>query len=54
MRSVLVQLLNPSREAREVMAALGVELQNADGSARPLKDVLDELRVALAMVTCRL
>lgn len=48
LRSTLSALLDPTDEAREVLASLGVSLEDADGKARPLQEVLFELVDAFA------
>lgn len=46
LRSALSALLDPTAEARETLAELGVELEDSEGKARPLKDVLFDLAEA--------
>src|SRR5690606_34984424 len=48
LRAALSGLLDPTKEAVGVMESLGVRLRNADGTARPLKDVLFDLAEAFA------
>jgi TP901 family phage tail tape measure protein len=47
LRGTMSALLDPTKEALEVLAGLGVELKNTDGSSRPLLTVLNELQQAL-------
>ncbi|RJF74468.1 hypothetical protein D3875_04095 [Deinococcus cavernae] len=45
-RAVLMALASPSGPARAEIESLGVALENLDGSARPVRDVLMDLRKA--------
>lgn len=47
LRSTLAALADPTAEARSVLADLGVTLEDAEGKARPILDVLMDLRNAL-------
>nr|WP_272908894.1 phage tail tape measure protein [Nitrospina gracilis] len=44
LRGALSSLLNPSKEAAEVMAKLGLNIQDADGKTRPFVDIIDQLQ----------
>src|SRR5690606_18858254 len=47
LRGTLAALLDPTAESKEVLAGLGVELRDSNGTARSLKDVLFELQAAM-------
>lgn len=46
LRSIITRLANNTSGAQEAIQNLGVEFYNTDGSARPLIDVLDDVRNA--------
>jgi|688.fasta_scaffold01641_14 TP901 family phage tail tape measure protein len=43
LRSILTDIVAPTRMAREQMRAYGLDLRNADGSVRSLQEVLEEV-----------
>lgn len=47
LRQLITRLAAPVKESKEAMDGLGLSFYNADGSARPLMDVLNELRTKL-------
>lgn len=44
LRSVLTRLSSPPKECAEAMKGLGISMTNADGTMRPLSDVMGQLR----------
>lgn len=48
LRAILTRLVNPPKQAAEAIARLGLEVSNADGTMRPLRDVLKDLRGSFA------
>lgn len=48
LRSILTRLSDPPKDAAEAMDALGISMTNADGTMRPLSDVMSELRLKFA------
>lgn len=46
LRSVMSQLINPTAQAGEKLEALGVQATEADGSARPLADIMRDFEAA--------
>lgn len=44
LRSVLTRLSSPPKECADAMQALGISMTNADGTMRPLSDVMGQLR----------
>lgn len=44
LRSVLTRLSSPPKECADAMKALGISMTNADGTMRPLSDVMGQLR----------
>lgn len=48
MRALLSRLVKPTKESQEAMTALGITVANADGTMRPLKDILIDLRSRFA------
>lgn len=46
LRSVLSRLSAPPAECAKAMEELGISIQNADGTMKPLNDVIDEMRTA--------
>lgn len=50
-RSILTRLVKPTRESKKAMDELGISVTNADGSMRPLSDVLGDLRVKFQNLT---
>lgn len=51
LNSIMTRLATNTRGARDAIEKLGVEFYNQDGSARSLKVVMDELRVATGEMT---
>lgn len=51
LRAVLTRLVSPTKESGSAMDALGISVANADGSMKPLRQVLDELRKSFAGLT---
>lgn len=47
LRAVLAALLGPSAQARDTIESLGVKLEDANGKARPVLEVMYDLRAAL-------
>lgn len=43
LRSILTDIVAPTRHARAMMEAYGLELRNADGSVRSLAEILDQV-----------
>lgn len=48
LRAVFQRLIAPSTQASKAMAELGVDIANADGSMRPMIDVLADMDIAMA------
>ena len=48
MRAIFSRLVKPTAESEEAMKALGITVSNADGTMRPLADVLTDLRARFA------
>jgi TP901 family phage tail tape measure protein len=44
LRSMITRLVKPTKESAEAIAALGIEITNADGTMKPLVQVMEELR----------
>lgn len=44
LRSILTRLSTPPKECAEAMKALGINIQNTDGTMKPLNEVMGELR----------
>lgn len=44
LRSLMTRMVKPTREAQKAMTDLGIEVKNADGSMKPLGDVIDQIR----------
>lgn len=51
LRSVLTRMAKPTKESANAMQALGVEITNADGSMKPLNDVMTQLRQSFSGLT---
>lgn len=51
LRRMLMNMSSPTQECQEAMDALNISMFNSDGSARPLRDVLGDLRGAMANLT---
>lgn len=51
LRSVLTRMAKPTKESANAMQALGVEITNADGSMKPLYDVMTQLRQSFSGLT---
>lgn len=52
LRDILVRLVNPSKEAAEVMARLGVQILDADGKTRNFVDIFRQMsRLNLSPIT---
>ncbi len=48
LRSVFVRLISPPKDAVEAIAKIGLQVKNADGTIRPFRDVLKDLRTKFA------
>lgn len=48
LRSILTRLVKPPKEAAEALDELKISAKNSDGSMKPLKEVLSELRTKFA------
>jgi TP901 family phage tail tape measure protein len=46
LRSAMSQLINPTKQAGEMLDQLGVQATEADGSARPLADIMRDFEAA--------
>lgn len=44
LRSILTRLVKPPKDAAEAMEALGISAKNADGSMKPLREVIWDIR----------
>ena len=51
LRSVLTRMAKPTKESANAMQALGLEITNADGSMKPLNDVMVQLRQSFSGLT---
>lgn len=51
LKNIMTGLSNPTKQSAVAMQNLGVEVANADGSMRPFKDVLGDLRSGFAELT---
>lgn len=51
LKNIMTGLSNPTKQSAVAMQSLGVEVANADGSMRPFKDVLGDLRSGFAELT---
>lgn len=51
LRGALLRLGSPSKETAKAMQDLNIEMFNADGTARPLMDVIDDLRYTFQGMT---
>lgn len=51
LRNIFTRLVNPPKDAAEAMEALGLSVANADGTMRPLNDVMGDLRKSFAGLT---
>lgn len=51
LRSMLVNLAKPSKEANKIIKSLGLEFFNANGEMKSLADVSEELKVGMADLT---
>lgn len=51
LRSVLTRMAKPTKESADAMQALGLEITNADGSMKPLNDVMVQLRQSFSGLT---
>lgn len=51
LRALMTRMVKPTREAQKAITDLGLEVKNADGSMKPLGDVIDQLRTKLGKLT---
>lgn len=51
LRNIFTRLVNPPKDAAEAMEALGLSVANADGTMRPLNEVMGDLRKSFAGLT---
>lgn len=51
LRSIFTRLADPPKDAAEAIEKLGLSITNADGSMRPLNDVMKDLRKSFAGLT---
>lgn len=51
LRAIFTRLVKPTKESQEAIDKLGLQVQNADGTLRPLRDILSDLRVKFADLT---
>lgn len=51
LRSVLTRMAKPTKESADAMQALGLEITNADGSMKPLNNVMIQLRQSFSGLT---
>lgn len=51
LRSVLTRMAKPTKESANAMQALGLEITNADGSMKPLNNVMVQLRQSFSGLT---
>lgn len=48
LRAILTRLVDPPKDAAQAMKDLNIEMTNADGSVKPLSEVVDQLRTGFA------
>ena len=48
LKSVLANLVNPTKDGKEALKNLGVELSNSDGTMRDLTDIVADLQKAFS------
>ena len=51
MRNMIMKLSNPTKEGAEVMEKLGLEIFDADGNMRSLKDIIGDLNTSMSTLT---
>ena len=51
LRSTISRMAAPTKQVSAAMKSIGVEMTNADGSARPFRDVMVDLRKGMANLT---
>jgi TP901 family phage tail tape measure protein len=51
MRQIMSRLVKPTKESAEAMEKLGLQVKNSDGSMRPFKDVMVDLRSKFSKLT---
>lgn len=51
LRSIISRMAAPTKQVSQAMKAIGVEMTNADGTARPFRDVMVDLRKGMAGLT---
>lgn len=51
LRSIMTRLITPTSEAAKALQELGVSATNEDGSVKPLRQTMDELRASFAGLT---
>lgn len=51
LRSIFTRLSKPTQESADAMERLGLEITNADGSMRPLNDIIVDMRTGFANLT---
>lgn len=51
LRSLMTRMVKPTREAKQALTDLGIEVKNADGSMKPLREVLDKIRDKFSNLT---
>lgn len=51
LRSLMTRMVKPTREAQKAMTDLGIVVKNADGSMKPLGDVIDQIRTKFGKLT---
>jgi TP901 family phage tail tape measure protein len=51
LQSMITSLINPTSDGTEALAALNTEIYNADGSMRPLRDIIGDLAAGTADLT---
>lgn len=51
LRALMTRMVKPTKESRKAMDDLGISVKNADGSMKPLGDVMDQLRVKFSKLS---
>ena len=51
LRAIMSRLVSPPKEAADAMNALGIKVTNADGTMKPFRQTMKELRMAFSSLT---
>ena len=51
LRAIMSRLVSPPRDAADAMQALGIKVTNADGTMKPFRQTMKELRTAFSSLT---